>query len=103
MKKLKTLSIALALIFSVSSYAQTADEIINNYIENIGGKEKLEKLKGIQMIGNMKMQGMEIPFEQLSTKDGKQLVSIELQGNKMVWSAFDGQVSWQKKPNDYGS
>ncbi|WP_299624710.1 outer membrane lipoprotein-sorting protein [uncultured Tenacibaculum sp.] len=96
MKKLKTLSIALALMFSVSSYAQTADEIINNYIENIGGKEKLEKLKGIQMIGNMKMQGMEIPFEQLSTKDGKQLVSIELQGNKMVWSAFDGQVSWQR-------
>ncbi len=96
MKKLKTLAIALTLIFSVSSYAQTADEIINNYIENIGGKEKLEKLKGVQMIGNMKMQGMEIPFEQLSTKDGKQLVSIELQGNKMVWSAFDGEVSWQR-------
>ena len=96
MKKLKTLSIALALLFSAGSYAQTADEIINNYIENIGGKEKLEKLKGIKMVGNMKMQGMEIPFEQLSTKDGKQLVSIELQGNKMVWSAFDGQVSWQR-------
>ncbi len=96
MKNLKTLLFSLTLLFSVSSYAQTAEEIINNYIENIGGKEKLEQLKGVQMIGNMKMQGMEIPFEMLSTKDGKQLVSIELQGNKMVWSAFDGQTSWQR-------
>ncbi|WP_299676309.1 outer membrane lipoprotein-sorting protein [uncultured Tenacibaculum sp.] len=96
MKKLKTLSIALALLFSAGSYAQTADEIINNYLENIGGKEKLSQLKGIKAIGNMKIQGMEIPFEQLMTKDGKQLVSIELQGNKMVWSAFDGKISWER-------
>lgn len=96
MRNLKSLLFAFTLAFSVSTYAQTADEIINNYIENIGGKEKLEQLKGVQMIGNMKMQGMEIPFEMLSTKDGKQLVSIELQGNKMVWSAFDGETSWQR-------
>ncbi|MCH2032380.1 MAG: outer membrane lipoprotein-sorting protein [Tenacibaculum sp.] len=96
MRNLKSLLFAFTLAFSVSAYAQTADEIINNYIENIGGKEKLEQLKGVQMIGNMKMQGMEIPFEMLSTKDGKQLVSIELQGNKMVWSAFDGETSWQR-------
>ncbi|CAL2092662.1 outer membrane lipoprotein-sorting protein [Tenacibaculum sp. 190524A05c] len=96
MKNLKTLFFAFTLLFSLANYAQTADEIISTYIENIGGKEKLEQLKGVQMIGNMKMQGMEIPFEMLSTKDGKQLVSIELQGNKMVWSAFDGEVSWQR-------
>ncbi|AUC15944.1 outer membrane lipoprotein-sorting protein [Tenacibaculum sp. SZ-18] len=96
MKNLKSLLIVFTLLFSLSAYAQTAEEIINNYIENIGGKEKLEQLKGVQMIGNMKMQGMEIPFEMLSTKDGKQLVSIELQGNKMVWSAFDGKTSWQR-------
>ncbi len=50
------------------------------------------------MIGIMKMKGMqmEIPFEQISTKDGKQIVSIEIQGNKMVWSAFDGETSWQR-------
>ncbi|MFY7669814.1 outer membrane lipoprotein-sorting protein [Tenacibaculum sp. MEBiC06402] len=97
MKNLKTLLFAFTLVFSGTTIsAQTADEIINNYIENIGGKEKLEQIKGVQMIGNMKMQGMEIPFEMLSTKDGKQLVSIELQGNKMVWSAFDGETSWQR-------
>lgn len=84
----------LAVIAPVK--AQTAEEIIANYIENTGGKENWEKLKGIEMIGVMKMQGMEIPFEALNTKDGKQLVTIELQGSRMVWSAFDGETSWQR-------
>ncbi len=96
MKKIVSLVLVVVLSVSFSVTAQTADEIISKYIENIGGKEKLEQLKGVQMIGNMKMQGMEIPFEMLSTKDGKQSVSIELQGNKMVWSAFDGETSWAR-------
>ncbi len=96
MNALKSILVAIILAVSTSFYAQTADEIIDNYFENTGGKENWEKLKGIETIGVMKMQGMEIPFEQLSTKDGKQLVTIELQGNRMVWSAFDGETSWQR-------
>ncbi len=96
MNALKSILVALVLAISTSFYAQTADEIIENYFENTGGKENWEKLEGIEMIGVMKMQNMEIPFEQVATKDGKQVVSIELQGSKMVWSAFDGETSWQR-------
>ncbi|WP_271766446.1 LolA-like protein [Aquimarina algiphila] len=96
MNALKSILVAFVLAISSSFYAQTADEIINNYFENTGGKENWEKLKGIEMIGVMKMQNMEIPFEQVATKDGKQVVTIELQGNRMVWSAFDGETSWQR-------
>ncbi len=96
MGALKSILIALILAITTSFHAQTADEILNNYFENTGGKENWEKLKGIEMVGVMKMQGMEIPFEQISTKDGKQVVTIELQGNRMVWSAFDGETSWQR-------
>lgn len=96
MKNLKTLLLAFVLTFSIGSYAQTAEEIVDTYLENIGGKEKLSQLKGVKMMGSMKMGNMSIPFEMVSTKDGKQLVTIELQGNKMVWSAFDGEVSWQR-------
>ncbi len=96
MNALKSILVAFVLAISSSFYGQTADEIINNYFENTGGKENWEKLKGIEMIGVMKMQNMEIPFEQLATKDGKQVVTIEIQGNKMVWSAFDGETSWQR-------
>ncbi len=96
MNALKSILVALVLALSSSFYAQTADEIINNYFENTGGKDNWEKLEGIEMIGVMKMQNMEIPFEQVMTKDGKQVVTIELQGNRMVWSAFDGETSWQR-------
>ncbi len=96
MNALKSILVALILAISTSFYAQTADEIIENYFENTGGKENWEKLEGIEMIGVMKMQNMEIPFEQVATKDGKQVVTIELQGNRMVWSAFDGETSWER-------
>ncbi|TSE10846.1 MULTISPECIES: outer membrane lipoprotein-sorting protein [Aquimarina] len=96
MNALKSILVAFVLAISSSFYAQTADEIINNYFENTGGKENWEKLEGIEMVGVMKMQNMEIPFEQVATKNGKQVVTIELQGNRMVWSAFDGETSWER-------
>ncbi|MDY8138320.1 outer membrane lipoprotein-sorting protein [Aquimarina sp. 2201CG5-10] len=96
MNTLKSLIVAMVIAIIAPVQAQTADEIIANYFENTGGKENWEKLKGIEMVGVMKMQGMEIPFEQVSTKDGKQLITIELQGSRMIWSAFDGETSWTR-------
>ncbi len=96
MNSVKTLIIAVILAIIAPTQAQTVEEIIDTYLENTGGKENWQKLENIEMIGLMKMQGMEIPFEQISTKDGKQLVTIELQGNSMIWSAFDGETSWQR-------
>lgn len=96
MNTLKSLIVALIIAIIAPVNAQTAEEIVSNYLENTGGKENWEKLEGVEMVGVMKMQGMEIPFEQVSTKDGKQLVTIELQGNRMIWSAFDGTTSWQR-------
>ncbi len=96
MSALKSILVALILAITTSFHAQTADEIINNYFENTGGKENWDKLEGVEMVGVMKVQNMEIPFEQVSTKDGKQVVTIELQGSRMVWSAFDGETAWQR-------
>ncbi len=96
MKNLTTLLFVFTILFSISGNAQTADEIINTYIENIGGKEKLESIKGTRMSGNMKMQGIEIPIELLFTNEGKQLVTIEIQGNKTDLMGFDGEISWKR-------
>ena len=96
MNTLKSLIVAIIIAVIAPTQAQTADEIVNTYIDNIGGKENWAKLESLKMIGVMKMQGLEIPFEQISTKDGKQLITIELQGNRMVFSAFDGETSWQR-------
>ncbi len=96
MNALKPILAAFVLAISTSFYAQTADEIINNYFENTGGKENWEKLEGIEMKGVMKFQNMEIPFEQIMMKDGRQATTIELQGNRMIWEAYDGETSWTR-------
>ncbi len=93
MKKRLILSIITLFITGIVS-AQTADEIINKYLENIGGKDKLESVKVIHIQASTKAQGMDIPVDIYMTKDGKKLVSTEIQGKKIVQMAFDGTTAW---------
>jgi hypothetical protein len=95
---MKKLSLLLnILVFTISIFtlqAQTADEVVNKYIETIGGKAKLEALQGVKMEMVANAQGMEIPVEVTSTKDGKMLVKINLMGKEMTQVAFDGTSGW---------
>ena len=62
MKKLNYLLLTtLLLFFSFSINAQTADEIIENYIENTGGAVNWAKVKSIKMNIIVSQMGMEIP------------------------------------------
>jgi len=94
MKTIKTLIIAFLIIAITPATAQTADEIINNYFENTGGASNWNKLEGMKMEAEANAQGMVIPVEIYQTKDGKQLVSIDLQGQKMTQFSFDGETMW---------
>lgn len=95
MKKLSLLVITCLFTLSfVGVKAQTADEIINKYFETIGGKDKLSALKGVKMEMVANYQGMEIPVEVTTTKEGKMLVKINLMGKQMTQVAFDGTTGW---------
>ncbi len=93
MKKLILFSM-IAFMFSNVSTAQTAEEIVNNYLENIGGKENLLKIKAIHVKAKSNAQGTEIPIDIYMTSEGKQYIQFELQGKKMVQIAFDGDTAW---------
>ena len=93
MRKKLLLSIITLFITGFVS-AQTADEIINQYFENIGGKDKLESIKSLHIQASTKAQGMDLPIEIYMTKDGKQLISTDLQGKKIVQVGFDGKTAW---------
>ena len=84
----------LAFIASLTINAQTADEIINNYFENIGGLENLKKVEGIKMSAKINQQGMEIPLEILQMKGGKQMTVITFQGKEIKQGVFDGEILW---------
>ena len=93
MKKHLILSL-FTLLFTGILSAQTADEIVNNYLKNIGGKDKLAKIEALHVTASTKAQGMEIPVDIYMTRDGKQYIVAKFQGKEMVQVAFDGNTAW---------
>lgn len=94
MKQIKILFMALFVFASAQINAQTADEIISTYFENIGGIENLKKLEGIKMSAKVNNGGMEIPIEITQLKNGKQMTVINFQGKEIKQGVFDGETLW---------
>jgi outer membrane lipoprotein-sorting protein len=94
MKALNVLMTLFILALSLPVQAQTADEIINNYFENIGGLDNLKALKGVKMTAKMNQQGMEFPLEITQLSDGRQVTSVNFQGKEIKQGVFDGETLW---------
>jgi hypothetical protein len=90
----KILLFVIAIATSVSIQAQTADEIIDTYLENIGGKEAWSKVTSMKATGLGKQGGVDYPFTATFTKDGKAFISVDLQGTQFIAEAFDGETNW---------
>lgn len=94
MKTVKLCIVLLIMAFVLPTQAQTADEILNSYFENIGGLEKLKTVTGVKMTAKINQQGMEIPLEILQLIDGRQMTSINFQGKEIKQGVFDGETLW---------
>ena len=88
------LLVGLLFMSSFVLKAQTADEVIENYFKNIGGKEKFAKIDGFKMDMVTNYNGMEIPVELYNNKSGKMYVKINFQGKEITQVAFDGKKGW---------
>jgi hypothetical protein len=95
MKLRNTLSLfSLIFIGALGSLkAQTVDEIIQAYYDVTGGSN-WEKVTSMRMSANIEQQGMNIPFEITSLKDGRMCMKMTMMGNEMTLGAFDGETSW---------
>ena len=99
MKKL----LLLALMISISSiWAQTADQIVQKYIQKIGG-QKLEQVHGILQKGSMNINGMDFPMENYQDTSGKMYSKINMMGQNIVALAFDGKKGYQFANFNYNS
>jgi outer membrane lipoprotein-sorting protein len=85
---------ALVLGISFSTQAQTAEKIIESYLETIGGSDKLESVKTIMTEGKAQAQGMEIPITMYQKAHGKQRMDMVFQGQQITQMAFDGEQGW---------
>ncbi|APZ46309.1 outer membrane lipoprotein-sorting protein [Polaribacter reichenbachii] len=91
---MKKILLVAVMFLGLVANAQTADEILATYYENIGGVENLKKIKGLKMTAIVNQQGMEIPLEIYQMADGKQMSVINFQGKEIKQGVFDGETLW---------
>ncbi len=94
---MKTVKLGLALVaflMMAPTQAQTADEIISTYFENIGGLENFKAVKGLKMTAKVNQGGMEIPIEIIQLSDGRQMTVISFQGKQLKQGVYDGETLW---------
>jgi hypothetical protein len=83
MKKI-LLSVLVVFAALASLSAQTADEVINKYVEAIGGAEKWSKIQSLKVEGQIEVQGVAIPFTMQAVHMKGMRVDAEFQGNVII-------------------
>ncbi|MAY21413.1 MAG: outer membrane lipoprotein-sorting protein [Flavobacteriaceae bacterium] len=84
----------LLLVFGAFANAQTADEILANYFENTGGIENWKSIEGMKMTGDAGFGPQSFPFVQIMMTDGRMRTEVDLQGQKFIPQAYDGEKMW---------
>jgi len=101
MKKL--LGILSVVLFTVASFqvqAQDAslNEIIDNYLENIGGVDAWKKVESMKATGTVTTQMGAMDMNMISMKPNLVKLTIDVQGMTIVPQAYDGETAWMLMP-----
>lgn len=92
--KRKLIMSLIAIAVAFVSQAQTADEILEKYFENTGGKAKWEAVQGAKFTAKLKFGAMELPMTMIQMKDGRQTSTALVQGMEFRQQVFDGTILW---------
>ena len=92
MKKILLVTVLLFPLFQ-GTKAQTADEIISNYLENSGGVEKWRSINSLETISEGSMNGVETHMTNYRLKDGRSFTMVKITGIE-VKTIFDGTNQW---------
>ncbi len=96
MKKIPLIFLLIVTFMSLCK-AQSADEIINKYLDKTGGAKNWRALQTISMEMSMSSQGMNFNGTIYSKRPNKQKSVIDVMGKQVV-EAFDGQDVWMINP-----
>jgi hypothetical protein len=78
----------------------TVDQILDKYVQALGGKEAIEKLTSTALTGTFELpaMGMSGPLQVYAKAPNKNAVIIDISGFGMVKSGFNGSVGWSEDP-----
>jgi hypothetical protein len=98
---MKQNAVLLTLLFivaaTVSSFAQTSDEIIQKYITAKGGADKLRAINDITMSGNLSTNGVQLPLS-IKVLNGKG-IRVEFSFNGMTgYQIITDSQGWNFNP-----
>ena len=98
-KRIAYLLLATASFTAASAaQAQTLDELVAKNLQALGGKDKVEAVKGVRMTGKMTLpQGMEAAVVLERQDPNKMRMDMSVQGMTMV-QAYDGKDGWKIVP-----
>lgn len=117
-RTLMTLFLCLSLIFAAAAMAQdkpapaktpdakpaaalpSADQIIDKYVQALGGKAAIEKLNSRQSKGTFDLPAMGVtaPFESYSKAPNKSMFIINIEGFGSVQRGYNGALGWDANP-----
>jgi hypothetical protein len=78
-------------------FSQDADEIVNKYINAIGGLEKIKAINTIKMTGKVTAGSMDIPFSEICKRPQMVIMESTIQGMTMK-QVYDGTQGWTINP-----
>jgi hypothetical protein len=94
----RNISGLLALFLCITSVqAQTVDEVVEKHVAALGGKEKLSKLKSLQIDAVVTVNSFEVKSTTTVVQNKGVRSEQEIQGMKIV-QGFDGTTAWMINP-----
>lgn len=99
-----TLAAAFALVMPLSLAAQEdlppARDIIDRYVEAIGGADAVESQPARRVLGRVELpaQGLSGDIEMLAAPPNKYVMTVDLSGIGVVRSGYDGETAWMIHP-----
>jgi outer membrane lipoprotein-sorting protein len=96
--KTKAFMPAVAVVlFSIASYAQTVDEIVEKHVAALGGLDKINAVNTIVTERSIAVQGMEIPSKTTLVVGKSVRSESTIMGNLMI-QVVDGGKGWMIRP-----
>ncbi|MCE7993242.1 MAG: hypothetical protein HEP71_14745 [Roseivirga sp.] len=90
---LSALLVAVLVTASAKAQSPTAEQIVDKYIQSIGGVKKWKALKNMRLTVTLRTQGIDLPGVVNTAADGKQRMEFTFNGARLI-RAYDGTTAW---------
>ncbi len=94
----KPISLLFCLAITISAWSQTVDGIVSKYFESIGGLDSWKAVKSMKMTGTMPTPQGNFAFEMLRKAPNMFMLSVDVMGQKLIPTAYDGVTAWTINP-----